>query len=444
MLYLIPFIEQHRKKYIIIISIAAVLFAALTIRSYEFMLNAAIFYLVPVLLFSFLGRTAGYSAAVSAMVIQITSTWLHGFQGLAIHPLKYHLVGGALFVLVAYSVGTVRKMYRTMKETEILIQRSREKYKKVVDNIREGMIIIDFKGKVVFMNRACAALLGRSEREVNFNVFDMLDRSNGSKIQDEIEKRKHGMPSNYEIEYHNPRKGKRKIFIAATPSFDFEGKIDGSIGFLTDVTDTKKMHEDLIVLQRRNEYLIAEMQHRIGNNLAVIKSLLGLYRHDSTIKKETILGRLSNLIDAISLLNNKFFDSFETQTVQIKDLFQQMGRDFACEHGYNQNMLETMVEDIEIHIDTALPLGMIYTILITNIMEQSRKQSSPLMLTIEEERDRVVMALTGTFRQCISKDGLKSKSVSENEILNSLIKQIRGTLVFSSGETDRLVLTFMR
>jgi two-component sensor histidine kinase len=176
----------------------------------------------------------------------------------------------------------------------------------------------------------------------------------------------------------------------------------------------------------------------------VIKSLLGLYRHDSNIKKEAILGRLSNLIDAISLLNNKFFDSFETQTVQIKDLFQQLGRDFASEHGYNQNLLETRVEDIEIHIDTALPLGMIYTILTTNIMEQSRKQSSPLTLTIEEGKEGLVMTLTGSLKQCIAKDRLKSKSESENEILNSLIKQIRGTLVFSSGEPDRLVLTFTR
>jgi PAS domain S-box-containing protein len=408
------------------------------------MLNAAIFYLVPVLLFSLLGRSAGYIAAVSAMVIQIASTWIHGFEGLAVNPIEYHLIGVVLFLLVTYSVGTVRKMYITMKKTEILIQRSREKYKKVVDNIREGMIIIDFQGNVVFMNRACAALLGRSEREVNFNVFDLLDRSNGSRIQDEIEKRKHGIPSNYEVEYEHPRKGKRKVFIAATPSFDFEGRIDGSIGFLTDITDTTKMHDDLIVLQRRNEYLIAEMQHRIGNNLAVIKSLLGLYRHDSNIKKEAILGRLSNLIDAISLLNNKFFDSFETQTVQIKDLFQQLGRDFASEHGYNQNLLETRVEDIGIHIDTALPLGMIYTILITNVMEQSRKQSSPLTLTIEEGKEGLVMTLTGSLKQCIAKDRLKSKSESENEILNSLIKQIRGTLVFSSGEPDRLVLTFTR
>ena len=69
------------------------------------------------------------------------------------------LVQGSIFFLlpiILYSFGTIKSLYTKEKQSEQIIERSKAQYQKVVDNIKEGMIIIDPAAKISFMNKAGA------------------------------------------------------------------------------------------------------------------------------------------------------------------------------------------------------------------------------------------------------------------------------------------------
>ena len=63
------------------------------------------------------------------------------------------------------------------KRTHLIDDENRELYKKLVENSLEGILILDFDGKVIFANHAIAKIFGFKCAEETFgkNVLDFID-----------------------------------------------------------------------------------------------------------------------------------------------------------------------------------------------------------------------------------------------------------------------------
>nr|WP_269844579.1 PAS domain-containing protein [Marispirochaeta aestuarii] len=90
------------------------------------------------------------------------------------------------------------------KQTLKIIEQSKAKYQKVVDNMKEGMIILNSKGKVVFINQSASKILGIPINKIGFYIFDIVDDENTLLLKSELSKRNAGRTSEYRIEYKHP------------------------------------------------------------------------------------------------------------------------------------------------------------------------------------------------------------------------------------------------
>jgi two-component sensor histidine kinase len=363
----------------------------------------SLLFFVPVILFSLVDRKIGFiSALVSISVaLFITSSYEEIITDQPVF--LFHIGGGVGLFITAYTFGTLRELIFEEIRKEEIINQSRDKYKKVIDHIREGMIIVDNGGIVTFLNKAAASILGISVRE-----------------------------------YMHPKRGKRKIFVAATPFTDHNGVIHGSIGFLTDVTDNEKKKAHIEALSRRNDYLVAEMQHRIGNSLAVLKAFLNFYLSAKKINGRDGLEKLDDIIDTMSYIYMAFSRNFTVQTIMLPDYFQGITWDLIHKYRCNLRPIVAGRENFEIHIDRALPLGFLYTILISNIIKKASKAGTEGSLSIKldtvEDKNKTVIeiALLGTT----GKEAMfihKTKSF-EKEIVATLLSQIRGKMLTEKGK----------
>lgn len=443
MLSFIKFIDKHNKEILISLSFFFIVFSFINVFYPHIFRAVSLFYFIPVILYSLVNRKFGLiSAFISILVILFVTTFHNGV--ISDQPIYiYNLGGGSGLIIAAWAFGTLRDLIFEGMRKEEIITSSREKYKKVVDNIREGMIIVDNDGVVRFLNKACASILGIKVTDLDFDIRSLLNIENKRKLSDELEMRKNGRSSDYSLEYDHPKRGKRKIFIAATPFTDEKGYVNGSIGFLSDITESVEKAARIETLQLRNEYLFSEMQHRVGNSLAMMKAFLNLYLSAETKNGIDGLEKIDDIFDTMASINARFFQNFSNQTVFMKSYFNDIILNFIHKYRSKLDTIITGPDGLDVHIDVALPLGMLVTIIITNIIKETSRKNAEgdLEVTVNSNDNRNVFELKLNNLRTENKYKLYRKNNFESEIIEVLLNQIRGNIIIDN-KTNTLKIEF--
>ncbi|MFO8077768.1 MAG: PAS domain-containing sensor histidine kinase [Thermoplasmatota archaeon] len=134
-----------------------------------------------------------------------------------------------------------------------------EVYKKLVENLLEGIVILDFKGNVLYANPAMAHLFGfdSTEEAANKNALDFIDPKYRKRvIRDQLLVRfgKGGFLSTYQ----GIKKNGEKIWIEGLGcKIKYDNK-SANVVFIRDITPRRKTWEKLINLEKKYR-AIAEM-----------------------------------------------------------------------------------------------------------------------------------------------------------------------------------------
>ena len=132
------------------------------------------------------------------------------------------------------------------KEMEISLSESREKYRKLIEMQGEGLAIVDKEERFIFTNPAADRIMGfplggLTGRKLN----EFVSSETFVMVQKQTELRAEGNQSTYEMEFVRPD-GETKVFlVTATPTFNAVGEFESSLGIFIDITDRKKIENEL-------------------------------------------------------------------------------------------------------------------------------------------------------------------------------------------------------
>ncbi len=131
------------------------------------------------------------------------------------------------------------------KKMEEALRESEEKYKMLVELSQEGICIDDENERIVFANEAFAKALGYKKEELlGKNILDIVHKEDAEKLRKEIDKRRKGEASKYEIRLLT-KDGNTKTFIVSAIPLYKNGKFIGSLSVNLDITERKKAEEKL-------------------------------------------------------------------------------------------------------------------------------------------------------------------------------------------------------
>lgn len=163
------------------------------------------------------------------------------------------------------------------------LQKSEERYRQVVENAYEGIIVTQ-EGFVKFANARAAALSGRSLDEVHTTPFpDMIHPEDRPRVYQNYLRRMRGEPTenNYDFRVLAPSGEARWVTISAV-AIDWEGK-PATLNFLTDATARKRAEEEMKrALEKERELselktrFVALTSHEFKTPLATILSSVEL------------------------------------------------------------------------------------------------------------------------------------------------------------------------
>jgi diguanylate cyclase (GGDEF)-like protein/PAS domain S-box-containing protein len=144
------------------------------------------------------------------------------------------------------------------KSTEIALQQNEIRFKELVENLGEGIAIVDENETFTFANPASHRIFGVPQQSlIGRNLKEFLDPENQKFIEDQTEDRRHGKTNIYEIEIIRSRGDKRIIQISSRPQKDEQGNFQGSFGIFRDISEQKRSEQVQRVIYKIAQAMIS-------------------------------------------------------------------------------------------------------------------------------------------------------------------------------------------
>jgi PAS domain S-box-containing protein len=132
------------------------------------------------------------------------------------------------------------------KQAEQALKESEEKYRTIIDNLGEGVSILDTFEVFTYANSQAEKIFGTNGDLVGKSMLEFLSDDNRNKVINESEKRRKGITSTYEHEIILLDGTKKAIYVTATPKYDEAGEFAGNYAIFMDISYLKKNEADLL------------------------------------------------------------------------------------------------------------------------------------------------------------------------------------------------------
>ncbi len=133
----------------------------------------------------------------------------------------------------------------------------------------------------------------------------------------------------------------------------------------------KKANALLAAKNAENELLLKEIHHRVKNNLEVVSSLLALQSaqiDDPNVKDAMQESR--NRVQSIGIVHQKLYQRDNLAAIEMRDYFLNLSESVLDSFGAEDRVrIECLMEELELDVDTAVPLGLIVNELLVNTLK---------------------------------------------------------------------------
>ncbi|MFW9854415.1 MAG: PAS domain S-box protein [Candidatus Thorarchaeota archaeon] len=144
------------------------------------------------------------------------------------------------------------------------LKESEAKYKMLVEKLDQGVCLEDPNGYFKFVNPKAAEILGYDVSELEGQHWTIIvSVEERAKVAAETEKRPQGIGSRYETSIIAKDGRIVPVIVTAAPIFGDDGKFEGVLTVFTDITDRKRVEEDLRASKEKYQMLIERMEEGV-------------------------------------------------------------------------------------------------------------------------------------------------------------------------------------
>ncbi|MEM8524793.1 MAG: histidine kinase dimerization/phosphoacceptor domain -containing protein [Bacteroidota bacterium] len=121
----------------------------------------------------------------------------------------------------------------------------------------------------------------------------------------------------------------------------------------------------------QNELLLKEIHHRVKNNLETVSSLLELQSaqvEDDEV--QSVMQASQSRVQSMSILHQKLYQRENLASIEMKDYFKNLAESVLDTYDAWEKMnIEYDMSEMELDVDTAVPIGLIVNELLTNALK---------------------------------------------------------------------------
>lgn len=205
-------------------------------------------------------------------------------------------------------IGELAKSFNKMASNLQKRTLSRDYLDNIIESIHESLIVTDEHGKIVGLNKATEELLGyKKSKLLSKPLSDLLE---GEHAVLQTNSPKAILEKTIETTFVSKRGKKIPVLFSESELINSKDEFVGKVVVATDITERNKANKRIRESLKEKEVLLAEIHHRVKNNLAVISGILQLQSRNSNNKLvEEALAESQTRIKSISLVHEMLYQS---------------------------------------------------------------------------------------------------------------------------------------
>ena len=169
------------------------------------------------------------------------------------------------------------------KRAEQTLKESEARYRTLVEGLEEAVLLLDSEPRVVFSNPRAQQMLGYTAEELKGKTYqELVSPDLHPKIKKELEKRRRGMASRYEIEVLDSKGRRIPVLVAASPILT-NGEMTGILTAFTDITALKDLERQLRREKQEAELYTDVVTHDLNNVNQALMTYLELLAMDQDV-----------------------------------------------------------------------------------------------------------------------------------------------------------------
>lgn len=326
------------------------------------------------------------------------------------------------------------------KEAELKTRQSQLMLEQLFDNAPAGIIIADTNNCIKQANKSFEQIFGYSHEDViGEDVNDLLvpdtKKEEGQKLSETVVK-----GNRFQTETVRRTKDNETVpvLIGGVP-VELDGEIIAIYGIYLDISEQHKHQKEIEAALRDKESLLAELHHRVKNNLALIDGLIELQFYST--ESDNFKGQLSDVKKRIMTIasthevlykNGNFthipFDEFISKLINTSGLHKQ-----SKESNVTLNIDATSTY---LDINQSIPCGLLLTELLSLVLKQSDPQmTDDLTIALRNYGDNVTLVVEG-MNIIYSKEQVMNKESMHLLLIETLCRQLEGTLLWPNFDRE--------
>jgi two-component sensor histidine kinase len=183
-------------------------------------------------------------------------------------------------------------------------------------------------------------------------------------------------------------------------------------------------------LAAEREMLLREVNHRVGNSLQIISSLLHLQAHSATDEDvKAALTHAMGRVNAVAQVHRRLYTTHDLKSVALKQYLETMLDDLRRSAGdQRMSRLTLAAAPVEIDPDRAVAIGIIVNELVMNAVKYAYPdQAGPIHVALTAEGDDLLLSIADDGVGLNAKNDPRSTGMGQR-IVNAMASKLEATV----------------
>ncbi|NNF34920.1 MAG: tetratricopeptide repeat protein, partial [Saprospiraceae bacterium] len=210
---------------------------------------------------------------------------------------------------------------------------------------------------------------------------------------------------------------------------------------------TKEQNRVITKANQEKEVLLKEIHHRVKNNLQVVSSLLTLqskYVDDDTALDAINTGK--SRVQSMSILHRNLYQNENLKNIKIKPYFEDLVENLVSTYqvGDKDIHINSDVDDIELDVDTVIPMGLITNELISNALKYAfeNKERGNINLSINKSNGHLNLSVSDDGKGIPFTEIPRRSKTLGMQLIHSFSKKLKGDVSIDNENGTNISLKF--
>ncbi|MEX2632855.1 MAG: PAS domain S-box protein [Balneolales bacterium] len=279
------------------------------------------------------------------------------------------------------------------KQAEEDIKYNEQRFKALVQDGSDLIAILDESANYLYVSPTSLKVLGiPAEYFIGKNAFTFIHTDDIQRVSDNLNELPMHNQTHIEPFRFADKDGNWRWIESTVTNMMEDPAVRGLVVNSRDVTDQISNQQRLIISLKEKETLLAEIHHRVKNNLAVVSGLMQLQAFDE--ENNEVKGRLYDCVVRIKTMANIHEQLYQSESfsqlkladnirVLVSDIIETFQLEIPLDITYQ-------CESVELNIVQAIPFSLIINEIITNILKHAflGRNAGAIEITLLEHKKK--------------------------------------------------------